>query len=260
MPSLIKNIYFYFLKSYLKIEPSINTCVDLLIFTQSNGVDFEFKVDINEFKKTKININIFSSPILTGVKYADVPKENIKIKINDLEYQKPPIKIINLKDEFISIIRKYELNVFSSVKQCNFSEFPTILNTVEVEKYPQIIDEIVIISPYIKNVSSQKTLDIPIQIKPEDKKNFTKTEIEQLKRQLANANKTAINNVELYLIYPGFLPENYRTIQQDEETKVLYCYFNQDNACKKCSNYYLLMGARIDSLLPLRALAILRKK
>ncbi len=260
MPSLFKNIYLYFLKSNFKIEPAINTFVNLLIFSRTSRVDFDFKISIKKFKKNKIKINSFSSPIVTRVNYADIPKSHIKINVNNLENQKPPVKIINIKDKFISIIRKYDLNVFSSVKHCDFYEFETVLNNVEVIKYPQVIDEIVSISPYVKNVNSQMTLDIPIPIRPADKKSFTKTEIEQLKRQLANANKTTINNITLHLIYPGFLPENYRTIRQDEETNVLYCYFNEDYACKKCSNYYLLMGLHTTSLIPLRALAILRKK
>ncbi len=258
MPSFVKDIYFNFLKSYLKIEPSIKSFEDLLIFTRVSGLDFEFKINIKKLKKDKIKINNASSPILTSVNKIEIPKDNIKI--NTLEEQNLPVRITNLKAEFISIIRDYDLDILSELQVYNFSDFEMGINTVKTIKCPQIIDEIVEIFPYIKNFSSQKTLDMPIQIKPADKKDFTKTEFQQLKRQLANANKTTINNVDLSLIYPGFLPENYRTIKQDEETKALYCYFNENNACKKCSNYYLLMGFRIDTQVSLRALAILRKK
>jgi len=278
---LLKNSYFNFLAMLTSLKTSVHS------YEISR---FDIKIPVLNFiiNATKIN-KLHNSYVLIRdldmnyhiqTKSLDI-KHNLNVMFTSLyfktdlsviRYIEPVHTQLRWKTQDISIFltqRSYPLSLGVNIQCLNDSDIAVKnkakieiidYNDIKIHKKLRIIEEIIQIDPYVRNLSKKKLLKIPITKKPVYKAYFSSAEMNKFKEIYAKTAKINKEFIQISLIYDKFNLDNYSSIKQDSANQNLYCYpiekqveLTQDNLS------FLILGSRLDNKVTIKFLANLDK-
>jgi len=189
---------------------------------------------------------------------------HLKININKMKHFKSLLKWHDLKLERSVVFRNYSLGFFATLRKFDKPSLalnlpPTILSidrkNINILKGLRINEEIIKILPYVKKKDRKKLLQVPVVKSPLHKYIFLREEIKLLREIIARQNKTSWVNIKIFEIYDKFHVNSYSNIKQTPGSKDLECALSPRAQHKKSEkNYYLVVGQRIDTGVPIKAI------
>ncbi len=224
----------------------------------------EFNLDINsdalEIKKIEFHELYPTYAFIRNIEF------NPLIKINILQKFENLIKWKISRLDFLIVMRNYPLQILSRLKGIAGKIF--FLNNPEIQSFPEkeininkkikIMEEIIKILPYTKEIKRQKLFRMPISRTPLHKLCFPDSEIRRFREDLATQNKTRWTNVDIIEIYDKFNVKIFSDIKQISGSKNLLLYpsfANSKSFNTDVDFYYLIIGRRKDNSELIRALS-----
>ncbi|MDD3013770.1 MAG: hypothetical protein PHC34_08725 [Candidatus Gastranaerophilales bacterium] len=266
-----KNIYHFLLQRLTGLKISIKN---------SNIDSFQVKIRTSEKFASKMPAIKEFNPIFVLVKEKIIDCNVIirdmgidfRLNIPNIHHMTPIDNKIKWKHPdllSLNVIRNYPLQLESNFRDLNIADLmlssPEVLNfaydEIRLAEKVRVTEEIIAMSPYVKEPSRSVLFRIPVIKKPLSKSYFTEEEMDIFRESLATHNKTKKINVKISNIYDKFNIELFSSIKLEPNSKNLICHLN--NKIMKIDKeklYYLILGERKDNKVSIKSLARLDKK
>lgn len=269
-PLSFKSVYYFLLKRLTGLN----------VLVQNGNIDyFKYKIHTSEeFVPQKPSLKELNPVyVLVREKVIDYNininnlEMGLKFDLPNIQYMTPIENTIRWKNsnlQSISIARKFPLDIEPNCQNIdtdsimtgrpNISSFAR--DEIRLAEKVRVVEEIITLSPYVKQPEKDILFKAPIIKKPLFKSYFTEEEMDILRDTLAKQNKTKKQNVKITNIYDKFNIDLFSSIKQEPATKNLMCYLNsKPSLFNKEKLYYLVIGQRNDNRITIKSLARLDK-
>ncbi len=232
----MKKYFFKFLSFFSGFKPGVNTR------------------DLNDFDVRFNNGNMLEvqAPVMNRLSETYVLIRKLlfypEIKINIMQSFKSLLKWKDLNLHCNTALRNYPLGFEVSSGEFGYPE-------IHLPEYPNIREEIVRVSPYVRKIAPKKLFKIPFIKKPVYKSYFSRDEVKLLREKAAEQNQTGWSNIEIFEIYDKFHYNFFSSIKQIPGSKELECMPNISARGKTPgSSSYLVIGKKRNTGEPVKAI------